>query len=191
MLSKSTPTLVVHLDAGGTNSCFLNQPLRRWYIPTLEAQPHAGGTDQRCAWTGFWSFWTRTPVASNSIRSEVLFPVAGSGLDLDFVFTEENITVCLLDLYISGLKQESDYLNLFGTGWGLDSDSQFAKQDWSRTQRNQSPNTSSTDTAEQSSKDQTRGVQQASRGPQPGPPSHLVWPLPTLIFHRHFFPHHA
>ena len=25
-----------------------------------------------------------------------------------------------------------------------------------------------------------RGVQQAARGPQPNPPSHLVWPLPTL-----------
>jgi len=27
-----------------------------------------------------------------------------------------------------------------------------------------------------------RDVQQAARGPQPGPPSHLVWPLPTLSF---------
>jgi len=27
-----------------------------------------------------------------------------------------------------------------------------------------------------------RGVQQAARGPQPGSPSHLVWPLPTLWF---------
>jgi len=31
-----------------------------------------------------------------------------------------------------------------------------------------------------------RGVQQATRGPQPGPASHLVWPLPTL----RFFPMH-
>jgi len=31
--------------AGGTNSCFLNQPLRWWYIPTLEVQPYAGATD--------------------------------------------------------------------------------------------------------------------------------------------------
>jgi len=28
----------------------------------------------------------------------------------------------------------------------------------------------------------TWGVQQAARGPQPGPPSHLVWHLPTLLF---------
>jgi len=35
--------------------------------------------DQRCAWTGFRIFWIRTPAASNKIRSEVIFPVAGSG----------------------------------------------------------------------------------------------------------------
>jgi len=102
--------------------------------------PQTGEMHQRCAWTEFWTFWIRSPVASNSIRSEVLFPLAGSGLD--FVFTEENITVCLHELYIPGLKQESDFLNLFGTGSGLDSDSQFAKQDWSQTQKNQSRNTS-------------------------------------------------
>ena len=39
LFSKSTPY------AGGTNSCFLNQPLRWWYTPTLEVQPYAGGTD--------------------------------------------------------------------------------------------------------------------------------------------------
>jgi len=69
--------------------------------------------------------------------------VVESGLDLGFVFTEKNVTGCLLDLYLPGLKQESDCLNLIGTGSGLDSDSQFAKQDWIRTQKNQSPNTSS------------------------------------------------
>jgi len=31
--------------AGGTNSCFRNQSLRWWYIPTLEVQPYAGVTD--------------------------------------------------------------------------------------------------------------------------------------------------
>jgi len=46
------------------------------------------------------------------------------------------------------LKQESDCLNLVGTGSGLDSDSKFAKQDWSRTQENQSPNTSTLHTFE-------------------------------------------
>ena len=37
-----------------------------------------------------------------------------------------------------------------------------------------------------------RGVQQAAHGPQPGPPSHLVWPLPTLRFFPLFpiFPTH-
>jgi len=68
---------------------------------------------QRCTWTGFWIFWIRTPAASNKVRSEVFFPVAGfgSGLDLDFVFTEKNVTVCLVDIYLPGLKQESDCLN--------------------------------------------------------------------------------
>jgi len=50
----------------------------------------------------------------------------------------------LLDLYLPGLKQESDWLNLVGTGSGFDLDSKFAKQDWTRTQKNQSPNTSAT-----------------------------------------------
>jgi len=92
---------------------------------------------QRFAWTGFWIFWIQTPAASNRIRSEVFFPVAG----LDLVFTKINITVCLVDLYLPGLKQELDCLNLVGTESGLDS--KFAKQDWIRTQENQSPNTSS------------------------------------------------
>jgi len=54
-------------------------------------------------------FWYWTSVASNSTRSVVFFPVAGSGLD--FVFTEKNVAVCLIDIYLPGLKQESDCLN--------------------------------------------------------------------------------
>jgi len=46
---------------------------------------------QRCAWTGFWIFWNRTLAASNRIRSEVFFPFVGSGLDLDFVFTNKTL----------------------------------------------------------------------------------------------------
>ena len=63
-------------------------------------------------------------------------------MDLDCIFAEKNVTGCLLDLYLPGLKQESDCLNLVGTGSGLDLVSKFAKQDWTRTQKNQSPNTS-------------------------------------------------
>ena len=63
-------------------------------------------------------------------------------LDLDCIFAEKNVTGCLLDLYLPGLKQESDCLNLVGTGSGLDLVSKFAKQDWTRTQKNHSPNTS-------------------------------------------------
>ena len=97
---------------------------------------------QICEWTGFWIFWIRKPAASNNIRSEVFFPVAGSRLDLDFVFTEKKLTVCLVDIYLPEIKQESDCLNLFGTGSGLESYSKFAKQDWTRTQEKRSPNTS-------------------------------------------------
>ena len=63
-------------------------------------------------------------------------------IEFGFYFYWKSVTGCLLDLYLPWLKQESDCLNLFGTGSGLDSDSQFAKQDWIRTQKNQSPNTS-------------------------------------------------
>jgi len=38
LLYKSPPY------TGGTNSCLLNEPLRWWYISTLEVQPYAGGT---------------------------------------------------------------------------------------------------------------------------------------------------
>jgi len=59
-----------------------------------------------------------------------------------FCFHWKNVTGSVIDLYFPGFKQESDCLNLVGTGSGLDSDSQFAKPDWIRTQKNQSPNTS-------------------------------------------------
>jgi len=67
-----------------------------------------------------------TPVAYNRIRTEVFFPEAGSGLDLDFVFTEKTLLVVCLT-YISGLKQESDCLNLVGTG--LDPDSKRSESE--------------------------------------------------------------
>jgi len=50
----------------------------------------------RCAWTGFWIFWTQTPAASNRMGIEVLFAVAGSGLDLDFVLAEKTLLVLCL-----------------------------------------------------------------------------------------------
>jgi len=55
------------------------------------------GMHQWYAWTGFGIFWIRTPVASNRIRSEVFFAVAGVGMDLDFVFSEQTVlVVCLI-----------------------------------------------------------------------------------------------
>ena len=54
----------------------------------------------------------------------------------------KNVTGCLLYWYSTGFKQDSDSLNLVGTGSGVDSDSKFAKQDWTRIQKNQCPHTS-------------------------------------------------
>ena len=56
----------------------------------------------------------------------------------------KNVTGCLLCWYSTGFKQESDSLSLVGAGSGVDSDSKFAKQDWIRCQKNQSPHTSAT-----------------------------------------------
>ena len=100
--------------------------------------------EQTCAWTGFWIFWNRTPVASNRIRNEVFFPVAGSRLDLDFVLLKK--LYCLFGwLIFIRTQTESDCLNLVGTGSGLDS--KFVKQDWIRAQENHSPNTSTAESA--------------------------------------------
>jgi len=53
---------------------------------------------KRCAWIGFWTLWTRTSAASNWIRSEVFFPVGGSGLD--WIFAEKMLlVVCLTYIY--------------------------------------------------------------------------------------------
>jgi len=41
---QTVALLLSHPYAGGTYSCFPNQPLRWWYIPTLEVQSYAGGT---------------------------------------------------------------------------------------------------------------------------------------------------
>jgi len=46
-------------------------------------------TLQKCAWTGFWIFWVWTPAASNRIKSEAFFAVAGAGSDLDSVFLKK------------------------------------------------------------------------------------------------------
>jgi len=46
---------------------------------------------QRCAWTGFWNFWIKTPASSHRIRTEFFFAVAGAGLD--FVFAEKMFLV--------------------------------------------------------------------------------------------------
>jgi len=49
-----------------------------------------------------WIFWIRTPAASNRIRIEVFFAAARSGLYMNFVFGEKNVTGCLLDLNLCG-----------------------------------------------------------------------------------------
>ena len=53
---------------------------------------------------------------------------------MDFVCWE-NVTGCLVDLYLCGVKQESDCLCHVGNGSGANSDWILAKQDWIRTQK--------------------------------------------------------
>jgi len=56
---------------------------------------------------------TPTPVACNRIRTEVFFPEAGSGLDLDFVFTEKTLlVVCLTYIF-----RTQTGVGLFESGW--------------------------------------------------------------------------
>ena len=53
---------------------------------------------QGCAWTGFLIFWIRSPTASNRIRSEVFFAIAGARVD--FVFAEKTLLVlCFTYIY--------------------------------------------------------------------------------------------
>jgi len=59
----------------------------------------------------FRIFWIPTPAASNRIRSEVIFPVAGSWLD--FVFTEKTLLVLCL-IYISRTQTGVGFLE---TSW--------------------------------------------------------------------------
>ena len=89
---------------------------------------------QKCTWTGFWIFWIRTPAASISIRSK-FFCCSRIWTGFGFCVCWKNITSCLLDLYLCGVKQESNYLCHFGTESGGDSDWKFAKQDWIRTKK--------------------------------------------------------
>jgi len=56
--------------------------------------------------------------ASYRFRSEVFFAIAG----LDFVFAEETLMVVCFDLYLCGVKQESDCLCHVGTATGADWD---------------------------------------------------------------------
>jgi len=100
---------------------------------------------QRCAWTGLWIFGSelRQHPTGSEVRLSFLHPDPGwswISFGVGFHYWKKLIG-CLLDLYLPGLKQESDLLNLVGTGSQLDSDSQFEKQDWFQTQTNQSPNT--------------------------------------------------
>jgi len=54
-----------------------------------------------------------------------------NGIGLGFCVCWKNVAGCLLDLNLCGVKQESDCLHLVGTRSEADSDSKFAKQNWS------------------------------------------------------------
>jgi len=63
-------------------------------------------TPDRWGWTGLWTFWIRTPAASNRIKSEVFSAAPGSGLDL--VFAEKMLLVVCLTY----IKPESNRIRI-------------------------------------------------------------------------------
>jgi len=83
---------------------------------------------QGCAWTGFLIFWIRNPAASNRIRSEPSFALAGAGLD--FVLTESTMLVVgLTYIYLESSRTRIACFYLVP-----DLDLKFAKQSCNRTQ---------------------------------------------------------
>ena len=100
---------------------------------------------QSCTCTGFWIVWIRTPVVSNRDQEWGFLCCARSRIG--FFVCWKNVTGCLLDLYLRGVKQESDFLCHVGTGSGRDSDWKLANQVWIPTKKNQSPDTSTMHTA--------------------------------------------
>jgi len=69
------------------------------------------GSNQRCAWTGFWIFWILTPAASNRIRSEIFSGAAGSGLY--FVFVEKTLlVVCLAYIQLDSNRNPIAFISL-------------------------------------------------------------------------------
>ena len=104
-------------------------------FPAMLAAMH-----QRCAWSWFWTYGIRPPSASNRIRSEVFFAIAGSGLDLDFVFAEKTLlVVCLAYIYAESNRSQIACVMLepVRSGFGL----KVCRQDWIQTQKYQSPHT--------------------------------------------------
>ena len=75
-----------------------------WHWTGLPNNCRPTAYQRRCAWTGFWIFWIRIPAASNRIRSEVFFPVAGSG-GFGFCVYWKDVTVWLGDIYLPGLNR--------------------------------------------------------------------------------------
>jgi len=91
---------------------------------------------QRYAFTGFWTFWIRTPAASSRRRSEIFSAAAGSRLDLDFA-EKTLLVVCL-----TYIKPEVNGSRIACVPLVRDQFAKFAKQDWIRIFKYQSLNTS-------------------------------------------------
>ena len=86
-------------------------------------------------------FLDPAPAASNRIRSEVFFAVTGAAPGLDFVFAEKTLLVACLTYS----KPESNRIRIACVSLVPDPErmgSKFAKQDWIRAKKKQSPHTS-------------------------------------------------
>ena len=103
---------------------------------------------QRCARVvqgldfGFFGFFGSDTCCLQQDQEWGFLCSSRSRIEFGFYVCWKNVTGCLLNLYLSGVKQESVCLCHVGTGSGMDSVSKFAKQDWIRTQKIQSPHTS-------------------------------------------------
>ena len=107
IIDKSVSDVRIRIRFSFESSFDIRILLQTHYLdgyPTGKPVMIISGLHQRYAWTGLQIFWIRTPAASNRIRSLVFLPVAGTGLDLDFVLTEKTLLV----VYFTDIQPHSN-----------------------------------------------------------------------------------
>ena len=101
------------------------------------------GVKQRCAWTRFWIIWIRLRLIPTRQEHGFLSCSRTGWIWIMFLLKKH----CWLSAWLIFTRTQTR-VGLLESSWsrirfGLDSASKFAKQDWIRTQKNQSTNTSS------------------------------------------------